>query len=102
MSQVGFLAAFGAGVVSFLSPCVLPLLPAYVSFMIGMSLGELSGGDRSVRRVLGPVLLFVLGFTVVFVALGASASVLGSLLNANAAPHMPCTPAPGGVDAEHR
>lgn len=83
MGGVGFVAAFGAGVVSFLSPCVLPLLPAYISFITGMSLGELSGGDRSVAKVLGPVALFVAGFTVVFVGLGASASVLGGLLNAN-------------------
>jgi cytochrome c-type biogenesis protein len=83
IGQIGVLAAFGAGVVSFLSPCVLPLLPAYISFITGMSLGELKGQDRSVRRVLGPVLLFVLGFTLVFVALGASASVLGALVNAN-------------------
>lgn len=81
--QVSMIAAFGAGVVSFLSPCVLPLLPAYISFVTGMSLGELTGEDRRATRVLGPVLLFVLGFTLVFVALGASASVLGALLSAN-------------------
>lgn len=81
--QVSIIAAFGAGVVSFLSPCVLPLLPAYISFVTGMSLGELTGDDRRAVCILGPVLLFVLGFTVVFVALGASASVLGALLNAN-------------------
>jgi cytochrome c-type biogenesis protein len=81
--QVGIVAAFAAGVVSFLSPCVLPLLPAYISFVTGMSLGELTGEDRRTTRVLGPVLLFVLGFTLVFVALGASASVLGAMLNAN-------------------
>lgn len=81
-SQVGIAAAFGAGLVSFLSPCVLPLLPAYVSFMTGLSVAELRGEERSVARVLGPVLLFVAGFTIVFVALGAGASVLGALLNA--------------------
>jgi len=83
MPQVGILAAFGAGLLSFLSPCVLPLIPAYVSFMTGMSLSDLRSEDRSPWRILGPVMLFVLGFTVVFVALGATASVLGSLLNAN-------------------
>jgi cytochrome c-type biogenesis protein len=82
-SQVSIFAAFGAGVISFLSPCVLPLVPAYISFMTGLSLAELTGADRRVSRVLGPVLLFVAGFTVVFVALGAGASVLGSLLVAN-------------------
>ena len=82
-TQVSIIAALGAGVVSFLSPCVLPLLPAYISFVTGMSLGELTGEDRRAARILGPVLLFVLGFTLVFVALGASASVLGAMLNAN-------------------
>ncbi len=76
-------AAFGAGLISFLSPCVLPLIPAYVSFMTGMSLAELTDGDRRSWRILGPVLLFVAGFSVMFVALGAGASVLGALLNAN-------------------
>jgi cytochrome c-type biogenesis protein len=82
-TQVTLIAAFAAGLVSFLSPCVLPLIPAYVSFMTGMSLAELTSSDRRATRLLGPVLLFVAGFTVVFVALGAGASVLGSLLNAN-------------------
>ncbi len=81
--QVGTVVAFGAGVVSFLSPCVLPLIPAYVSFMTGMSLSELTGDGRRVSRILGPVLLFVAGFSVVFVAMGAGASVLGSLVSAN-------------------
>lgn len=81
--QVGFVAAFVAGMVSFLSPCVLPLLPVYVSFMTGVSVAELKSGESSARAILGPVLLFVAGFTVVFVAMGASASVLGELLNQN-------------------
>jgi cytochrome c-type biogenesis protein len=78
--SVGLAGAFGAGLVSFLSPCVLPLIPAYVSFMTGLSVGELSGGRRRVSQVLVPALLFVLGFSLVFVALGATASVLGTLL----------------------
>jgi cytochrome c-type biogenesis protein len=80
--SVGLLAAFGAGLVSFLSPCVLPLIPAYVSFMTGLSVGELSAGRRNVSQVLLPALLFVVGFSLVFVALGATASVLGTLLSA--------------------
>lgn len=83
IAPISLIAAFWAGVISFLSPCVLPLIPAYVSFMTGMSLGELTAGDRRTSRMLVPVLLFVAGFTVVFVALGAGASVLGSVLNAN-------------------
>jgi cytochrome c-type biogenesis protein len=79
-TEIGVLAAFGAGLLSFLSPCVLPLIPGYLSFMTGLSVSELSSERRSVTRVLVPALLFVAGFTVVFVAYGASASVLGQLL----------------------
>ena len=78
--QIGIAAAFGAGIVSFLSPCVLPLIPGYVSFMTGMSLAELQSDRRRVADVLVPSALFVAGFTTVFVALGASASLLGSFL----------------------
>ncbi len=78
-ASVGLAGAFAAGVVSFLSPCVLPLVPGYLSFITGYSPIELEkrGG---VRSVLVPSLLFVLGFTIVFVGLGASASALGSVL----------------------
>lgn len=79
-SQVSLLAAFGAGLLSFLSPCVLPLIPGYLSFMTGLTSSELSQGDVPTRRVLAPALLFVAGFSLVFVAFGASASVLGQLL----------------------
>lgn len=79
-SQIGLVTAFGAGLVSFLSPCVLPLVPAYLSFMTGLSVSELGSRERGVWGVLGPVLLFVSGFSIVFVASGASASLLGSLL----------------------
>jgi len=74
------LAAFGAGLLSFLSPCVLPLIPGYVSVITGFTPVELSESKPSLSRVLMPSLLFVAGFTFVFVALGASASLLGSLL----------------------
>lgn len=81
MSQeIGIIAAFTAGVLSFLSPCVLPLIPAYLSFMTGLSASELSDEKRSVSKVLVPALLFVAGFSLVFVAFGASASVLGQML----------------------
>jgi cytochrome c-type biogenesis protein len=78
--SIGFAAAFAAGVVSFLSPCVLPLIPAYLSFMTGLTTAELSGGQRSTARVMVPAFLFVAGFSLVFVGLGASASVLGQFL----------------------
>lgn len=78
--QVGVLAAFSAGIVSFLSPCVLPLIPGYLSFMTGLSTSQLADKDRKVADVLVPALLFVLGFTLVFVAMGASASAIGTVL----------------------
>jgi len=78
--EIGLVAAFGAGLLSFLSPCVLPLIPGYLSFMTGLTLAELSDEDRSITRVLVPALLFAAGFAVVFVAFGASASVLGQAL----------------------
>jgi cytochrome c-type biogenesis protein len=77
---VGIVSAFGFGMLSFLSPCVLPLIPAYLSFMTGMTSSELAEKRPSTARVLVPALLFVAGFSIVFVALGASASVIGRLL----------------------
>ncbi len=83
--SVGLLVAFAAGLLSFLSPCVLPLIPSYVTFITGMSLDELTGEDVERARVRRAVLvhgaLFVLGFTIVFVILGASATFLGSLFS---------------------
>ena len=74
---LGLLVAFAAGLLSFLSPCVLPLVPSYVGFLTGMTLPEMSGR----RRVaLLHALLFVAGFSLVFVLLGASATALGSAL----------------------
>jgi cytochrome c-type biogenesis protein len=77
-------AAFGAGVLSFLSPCVLPLVPGYLAMMSGLSGAELAdpkGADQ--RVVLRETVLFVAGFSVVFVALGASASAFGTYLYDN-------------------
>ena len=79
--SIGLATAFVAGLASFLSPCILPLIPAYLSFMTGLTTAELSASERRVARVMVPALLFVLGFSVVFVALGASASVLGQFLS---------------------
>lgn len=77
-------AAFGAGLLSVLSPCVLPLLPAYLSLVSGLSLEEMreGGSERAVvrRRVLRGCLGFCLGFSTVFVLLGASATALGRVL----------------------
>ena len=77
---MSLIAAFSAGLLSFLSPCVLPLIPGYLSFMTGLTTTELADSDRSVSRVMVPAVLFVVGFTIVFVAMGASASVIGQFL----------------------
>lgn len=79
---VSWSAAFVAGLLSFLSPCVLPLVPAYFTFITGLSIEELDAGGAAVRRrVILSTLAYVLGFSVVFVLLGAAASSLGGLLN---------------------
>ena len=79
---VSFPAAFIAGILSFLSPCVLPLIPAYFTFITGFSLEELTQGhDSKIRKkVFISTFLFVLGFSLVFILMGASASFLGSLM----------------------
>lgn len=80
VAHIGLLMAFLAGVISFLSPCVLPLVPGYISFIAGRSAEELM--ERPVARLstIGLSFLFVLGFSSVFIAMGASASWLGQLL----------------------
>jgi len=77
------LVAFGAGVISFVSPCVLPLLPGYLSMMSGYSAAQIEAGDVSTRRLTGVILQFIGGFTLVFAALGAAASGLGQFLLRN-------------------
>src|SRR5690242_5023226 len=91
--NVTLLAAFGAGLLSFISPCVLPLIPGYLSYVSGVSLDEMrgspTGGGAAVavaapadarRRVVLASLAFILGFSLVFIALGASASYIGQFL----------------------
>jgi len=80
LGPVGFIVAFFVGTVSFFSPCILPLLPGYLSFVTGLS-GEDSERSREARRrtLLG-IGLFVLGFATMFTALGAAASVVGGFL----------------------
>ncbi len=88
-SDVTIFAALIAGLVSFLSPCVLPLVPPYLVYMAGTSLERLADQepDRQVKReTVIAALLFVAGFSTVFVSLGASASVIGSLIRAYSGP----------------
>lgn len=81
--NVGFYGAFIAGLLSFVSPCVLPLVPPYLSFLAGVSLDQLTDENKpamAARNVVITAIAFVLGFSTVFVALGASASLIGELL----------------------
>ncbi len=81
-SGVGIPLALAAGLVSFLSPCVLPLVPGYLSTVIGVTPTDLQGGVGA-RRVLVPSLLFIASFSAIFILLGMSATVIGSTLNAH-------------------
>lgn len=74
--------AFGSGLLSFFSPCVLPLIPAYICFITGLSIEELSISQekRDIKPILAEAVLFILGFSAVFIILGASATFLGSYL----------------------
>ena len=86
--ELSIAVAFAAGIVSFLSPCVLPLFPSYLSFITGLSFDELSdpapaARARVRRRAIVHSLLFILGFILVFMALGASATAVGQFLRSN-------------------
>jgi cytochrome c-type biogenesis protein len=91
MTEVSILAALAAGVISFISPCVLPIVPGYISFVSGASLAELKNPveldpekrRELFRRVAANSLFFVLGFSLVFVAMGASATYIGQWFAAN-------------------
>lgn len=83
MDNVGILTALAGGVISFISPCVLPLVPPYLCYIGGVSIEELGGSERgrsAARSIVTSAIAFVLGFTTVFVVLGATASVLGRLV----------------------
>jgi cytochrome c-type biogenesis protein len=80
VASVGWLLAFGAGMLSFFSPCVVPIVPGYLSLVSGVAIGTSPTSRRQTERVVVASTLFVLGFTVVFVALGAAAGLLGGLL----------------------
>ena len=78
--SLGLAVSFTAGLLSFLSPCVLPLIPSYLTFITGLSLEDM---QKAPRAALVHSLLFVLGFTIIFLALGATATALGRLLLTN-------------------
>jgi cytochrome c-type biogenesis protein len=81
--SVSLLAAFAAGFLSFVSPCVLPLIPGYISFISGASMDEMRGGAPPVTsraQIFLTSLAFVIGFSIVFVALGASATAIGKFM----------------------
>lgn len=83
MESVSLLAAFGAGFLSFVSPCVLPVVPGYLSFVSGATVEELAGGKSTAGRrwaIMTDILAFVLGFSLVFIVLGASATAVGGFL----------------------
>lgn len=77
------LAAFAVGFVSFISPCVLPLVPGYLSAVSGISLNEIRTHEQGMSKVLWPAIIFCLSFTVMFVALGMTATGIGSTLRDN-------------------
>lgn len=85
MHQLNLVTAFLAGLVSFVSPCVLPLVPSYLSFLTGTSLEDLKAEPTAAAKlhVLGHALAFVAGFTVIFVAIGLSASAIGGVFANN-------------------
>ncbi len=78
--QVSILYAFVAGIISFLSPCVLPLVPGYVSMLSGVGVEQLRAGQPARNSLFASSLAFVSGFSVVFISFGASASAVGQFL----------------------
>ena len=85
MHQLNIFTAFAAGLVSFISPCVLPLVPSYLSFLTGTSLEDLKTDStaQAKSRVIAHALAFISGFTVVFIAIGLSASAIGGVFENN-------------------
>jgi len=83
-ANVSYLVAFGGGIVSFASPCVLPVVPAYLSMVTGLDLAELESGEkRHLTKIARDTGLFILGFGIVFVLLGISATAVGAALVRN-------------------
>lgn len=87
MSNLNFLIAFGGGLISFFAPCFIPLLPAYVAYVTGVSLNDLEvkGYGRFIKKLLLSSLFYILGFSLVFTILGTAAGGLGSFLRSQSA-----------------
>ncbi|MFA6457389.1 MAG: cytochrome c biogenesis protein CcdA [Bacteroidota bacterium] len=82
--NINILTAFIFGLLSFISPCVLPIIPGYISFISGHTLDDIQGKDKSAARaVMINSLVFIAGFTLIFVLMGAAATSIGQLLNEN-------------------
>jgi cytochrome c-type biogenesis protein len=82
LNNISFILAFTAGLLSFLSPCVLPLIPAYISYLTGFAVSELKT-DKVKLSVIYKSIGFIIGFSIIFIILGASVSTLGKFLAAN-------------------
>ncbi|MGG6447400.1 cytochrome c biogenesis CcdA family protein [Pseudobacillus badius] len=81
MGDINLFLAFGAGLLSFISPCCLPLYPAFLSYITGMSVDELKNGNAMLqRRSILHTLFFLLGFSIIFIALGFTSSFIGKML----------------------
>ena len=83
ITQISLIAAFSAGLLSFVSPCVLPLVPSYISYITGLSIEQLTDANARSKfktAIVVNALLFIAGFSVVFIAFGASASFIGQML----------------------
>jgi cytochrome c-type biogenesis protein len=86
MENIGIVTAFVFGLLSFVSPCVLPIVPGYISFISGFTLEEMKDGasrNAAMRSIVLNSLFFILGFTLVFILMGATATTIGKILNEN-------------------
>ncbi|HWQ41955.1 MAG TPA: cytochrome c biogenesis protein CcdA, partial [Desulfosporosinus sp.] len=82
MENISFLLAFSAGFLSFLSPCILSLIPAYISYLAGTTISDINTNAEK-RRLLYRSIRFVIGFSIIFIIMGISVSAIGKLFNAN-------------------
>jgi len=84
MNNTGLFISFIAGALSFVSPCILPLIPAYISYISGISIKELTSKDKASafkKRIIASSLLFIVGFSIIFVGMGATVTIFGKLIS---------------------